>query len=292
MALLAFPRHSKCSRLADRERLTGRDFATMFRMYVSRSWKLRNEMKKIGIVGGVAWPSTVDYYSEICRRSEQWHLGRNPQGVPSTPEMSIESLDLNQAVSYLGTDDDEESWSQFDDYHRAALRRLEASGAEFALMASNSPHHRFSEIVRGIGIPVISIFEVVAKECARIGASEVLILGTALTMRSPTFREEYAKYGVEAAGPHNEATRAMTVGLITELQLGKLEGAAERLGRIAKISFGAQFTNQPAVCLACTELPLAFQEKKLLATFEHDGVLYINTTAVHINAAFDFAVNE
>jgi aspartate racemase len=249
-----------------------------------------NAMKKIGIVGGVAWLSTVDYYSGLCRRAEQWHLARNWQGAPSTPEMSIESLDLNKAVSYLGTDDNEESWSQFDGYHRAALQRLVVSGDEFALMASNYPLHRFSEIVRGIGIPVINIFEVVAKECARIGASEVLILGTSLTMRSPGFREAFAKYGVEASGPQDETARAITVELITELQLGKLDGAAERLGEIAKISFGRQFKAQPVVCLACTELPLAFQATKLLATFEHEGVLYINTTAVHINAAFDFAL--
>jgi aspartate racemase len=48
---------------------------------------------------------------------------------------------------------------------------------------------------------------------------------------------------------------------------------------------------QPVVCLACTELPLAFKERKMLTTFEYDGVSYINTTAVHIVAAFDFAVN-
>jgi aspartate racemase len=251
-----------------------------------------NAMKKIGIVGGVAWRSTVDYYSDICRRAEQWHLARNLQGAPSTPEMSIESLDLNKAVSYLGTDDDEESWLQFDDYHRAALERLEVSSADFALMASNTPHHRFTAIVHGIGIPVISIFEVVAKESARLGASEVLILGTSLTMRSPGFREEFAKYGVEAAGPHDEEARASIIGLIAELQLGKIEGAAERIGKIARTSFRPQFKAQPVVCLACTELPLAFQENKLIATFEHDGVLYINTTAVHINAAFDFAVDE
>ncbi len=249
-------------------------------------------MKKIGIVGGIAWLSTVDYYSELCRRSERWHLSKSLPGVPSTPEMSIESLDLNKAVSYLGTDDDEESWSQFDHYHRAALARLEASGADFALMASNTSHHRFGAIVRGIGIPVISILDAAAKESARIGASEVLILGAAVTMRSSRFREAFAKYGVEAAGPHDEAARAMAVGLITELQLGKPDGAAERLSRIAKSSFSRQFTSWPVVCLACTELPLAFPEKKTLATFEYDGVSYINTTAIHINAAFDFAVNE
>jgi aspartate racemase len=248
-------------------------------------------MKKIGIVGGVAWPSTVDYYSEICRRSERWHLARSPQGVPTTPEMSIESLDINRAVSYLGIDGDEESWSQFDDYHRTALRRLEASGADFALMASNTPHHRFAPIVRGIRIPIISIFDVVAKESARIGAREVLILGTALTMRSPTFREEFAKYGVKAAGPSDAVARSMTIELIAELQLGKQKNAAERLASIAKMSFDGQLAPQPAVCLACTELPLAFREDKLRPIFEHEGILYINTTAVHINAAFDFAVD-
>ena len=46
--------------------------------------------------------------------------------------ISIESLDLNKAFSYIGSDDNEESWRQFDDYHRAALKRLETSGADFA----------------------------------------------------------------------------------------------------------------------------------------------------------------
>ena len=191
-------------------------------------------MKKIGIVGGVAWLSTVDYYTEICRRSERWHVARNLPGVPSTPEMSIESLDHNKAVSYLGIDGDEESWSRFDDYHRTALQRLEASGVDFALMASNTPHDRYASIVRGIGIPVTNIFEAVAKESARMGASEVLILGTATTMRSARFREEFAKYGVVGAGPRDESARATMAELITELQLGRLEGAGDRLGIIVR----------------------------------------------------------
>jgi aspartate racemase len=242
----------------------------------------QSAMKKIGIVGGVGWRSTVDYYAEICRRSEQSHL-------EMTPEMSIESLDLNKAVAYLGVDGDEESWSRFDGYHRVALERLEASGADFALIASNTPHHRFASIVRGIGIPVVDLFDVVAKESARIGARDVLILGTALTMTSPRFREAFANYGVAADGPRDETARAMTAGLITDLQFGKLEGAVERLASISKTSLERQFEAQPVVCLACTELPLAFQGRQMLATFEYDGVMYINSSAVHINAALDLA---
>ncbi len=250
-------------------------------------------MKKIGIVGGVGWQSTTEYYSELCRRSEQFHLARNPGGVPTMPEISIASLDLAKATSYLGSDDDEQSWSQFDDYHRRALKCLETNGADVALMASNTPHHRFEAIVRNIRIPVISILDEVAKESARIGAQQVLLLGTALTMSSPKFRETFSKYGIEASGPLDESLRAMTAELITDLQVGKLERAAQRVVNVARLSLGEnRFGDQPAVCLACTELPLAFARIKQLATFEHDGILFINTTAVHIDAAFNFAVDE
>ncbi len=53
-------------------------------------------MKKIGIVGGVGWQSTTEYYSGLCRRSEEFHLARNPHDVPTMPEISIESLDLGR----------------------------------------------------------------------------------------------------------------------------------------------------------------------------------------------------
>jgi aspartate racemase len=229
-------------------------------------------MKKIGIVGGVAWASTVEYYSEICRRAE-----------PATPEIGIESLDLNKAVSYLGTDGNEDSWRQFDAYHRAALQRLESSGAAFALIASNTPHHRLEAIVHGVTIPVVSIFEAVARESARIGTKQVLILGTALTMSSPVFRNEFAKYGIEAAGPNDESTRSVIIELIKDLQQGKLDGAAERLAGIAK---------GKVTCLACTELPLAFPREKRLPTFESNGILYINSTIAHVNAAVNFALDK
>ena len=142
-------------------------------------------MKKIGIVGGVAWRSTVDYYCGDLSSKRRMA----PRQEPAS--RALDTRDKHRIIRpstrlfpYFGTDDDDESWRQFDEYHRAALKRLEASGADFALIASNSPHHRFAEIVRGVGIPVISILEAVAKESARFGASEVLILGTAQTMKS------------------------------------------------------------------------------------------------------------
>lgn len=253
-------------------------------------------MKKIGIVGGVGWRSTIEYYAEICRRSEEMHVAQGHAGVAPTPEMAIESLDLTKVYAWLGQEEDEGSWARFDDYHRAALRRLEAAGAEVALLASNSPHHRFREIVRGIGIPVVSIVEAAAKEAARvkarIGARHLLILGTALTMQSEKFRNEFAKQGIAAAGPAHEAERAATLDLIAQLQRGHVEGMAERVGSLARTAFTGQFRGSPLVSLACTELPLAFPETRSRASFTVGGVVYINTTAAHVDALMEVAAAD
>lgn len=139
---------------------------------------------------------------------------------------------------------------------------MEVCGTKVAVIASNTPHHRFESIVGGIGIPVLSVLEAAAKQCVQIEASQLLILGTARTMTSLKFRQAFADFGIQAVGPHEEEAWGSVVQLITQLQAGKLQGAAaERLGSIANSAFKAQFTGPPVVCLACTELPLAFDAK-------------------------------
>ena len=239
-------------------------------------------MKKIGIVGGVGWRSTVEYYSEICRRTDAWHAEKKLSGAPSIPEIVIESLDLAKAFALLGKDEKEESWRSFDAYHRGALWRLETAGADVALLASNTPHHRFNEIVRGVGIPVISILDAAVEECRRAGARKVLVLGTALAMRSGKFRAAFATHGIELVPPVSDVARARTVTLIAELQRGRVKGAAVRMGKIVASSW--RFPGEPVVCLACTELPLAFPGFTNQASFKYGGVTYINTTAAHIDA--------
>ena len=111
-------------------------------------------------------------------------------------------------------------------------------------------------------------------------------------MGSPEFRKRFAERGIEAAGPRDDVARALTADLIAELQAGESEGAARRIGRIARTSFNRQFAGRPIVCLACTELPIAFPEWKMLESFEVDGVTYVNSSAVHIGAAFDLAIAQ
>ncbi len=131
--------------------------------------------------------------------------------------------------------------------------------------------------------PIINIVEEVAKETARIGARQVLLLGTAQTMKSRKFRETFRKYGITATAPETETAKSRLADLIRDLQQGEHGDAAVRLSQIAKQSLVHHLESPDSVvCLACTELPLAFPNMKRMSTFEHDNVLYINSSIVKI----------
>jgi aspartate racemase len=242
-------------------------------------------VKKIGMVGGVTWRSTVEYYAGICELSEEHHRSGNLNGEPSIPEIAIESLDMAKAVALLGIDGDEASWEGFDGYHRAALRRLQEGGADFALMASNTSHHRFPSIVSGIEMPVMDLFEIAAREASAIGAEEVVILGTRMTMESNRMRRQFERLGIRAHAPPNPETRNHVLDLIARLQRGAAENTGSELDAIVRESMSDGCNFATAVCLACTELPLAFPEWRRHGTFLRGDLRYLSTTALHVRAA-------
>lgn len=247
-------------------------------------------MKKIGILGGLAWPSTSEYYAGICRLCEQRHHAAKLAGVAAMPEMAIESLDVVKAASLFGRDGDEASWAAFDTYHREGLQRLERSGADFAVIACNTAHHRFAQITRGIGIPVLNILEVAARACAWIGTSRMLVFGTALSMRSSVFRELFEQHGIRTSGPRGDRDRRTILAIIAALQGGRIEGASRRINEIAMRARTNRLP-QPTVYLGCTELALAFPDQRDAGVFESSGIRYVNSAALHIRAAFEYATS-
>ena len=243
-------------------------------------------MKKLGILGGVAWPSTIDYYRAICRMSVARHVHESLPGPPAVPEMSIESLNINKSYGLRGgTITDDVSWAKYDQYFREALQRLEAGGAELAIIASSTPHNRLSAITQGIRIPVLGIFEAVAQECAQLGVKEVLILGTAPTMDAPVFSEALSRFGVRGYAPRLAEERVKLTALVSELYAGHGVDAASRLRSIVDNSC-PKTSPIRTVCLACTELPMAFPAIEQEASLVIDGICYVNSTIVHARAAF------
>ena len=249
-------------------------------------------MKKLGIVGGVAWPSTIDYYKAICRLSLAHHEGKSISGPPPVPEMTIESLNINRSFGLRGGSiADDASWARYDQYFREALKRIEASGADLAIIASNTPHNRYASITSGIKIPVLSIFEAVAKHCVRTKVTEMLILGTAPTMDSLAFPEVLAKFDIKAYAPPAQDEQAKIVALISELYADRDNDAAKRIRSVVDASFPENGMVR-AACLACTELPLAFPSIEGETDIVLENVRYINTTMIHAKAAFSALVEQ
>jgi aspartate racemase len=249
-------------------------------------------MKKIGIVGGVSWLSTAEYYSGICRQADRAHAAANLVGPPSVPEMAIESLNHRRAVLMLGKDPDESSWAEFDAYHADALKRLENSGADFALIASNTAHHRFSSISKGIGIPMLNLFDELAAEAAAKDSDEVLILGTATTMASRPLVEAFQKHGIRASGPADPSGREATIELTKAINSGNVGDFLNPLEAVIAKELSNRRGKMPTVCLACTELPLVFGHSSGTSSFEHGGLTFLDSTWVHINAAYQVAMDQ
>lgn len=246
-------------------------------------------MKKIGILGGIGWPSTVAYYAGLCGLAEARNRAHDRAQMP---EMVVESLDLAKAEMLVGNDSDEGSWLAFDAYHRAALQRLERSGADFAVIACNTAHHRLQQIERGLAMPILGIVDIAADACIERGVRDVLILGTRTVMASAAFREAFRQRGINARAPVEEHHRRMVLASIDALSHGHDDGASGRIRQVIVESGLHEADRSSAVYLGCTELPLAFPAHKNESLFEIDGVRCINSTALHIRAAFEYATMD
>ncbi len=243
-------------------------------------------MKKIGIIGGVGWPSTIEYYRLICEASQLFYKDRDFSGPTPMPQISIESLDMNFTVNNRGSSE-LGSWEEWDAYFNSALKRLVKSGAELILIASVTPHTRLKEISKEINIPIISIFDSVGNYCNENGIKNLLVLGTMPTMNSPAFKEALKPFGVSAIYPKTDEIKEDVVQVIERLYRNQTTGAVSDIEKIVKLCISDNDFNNTAVCLGCTELPLAFEDFTNLSGFEHNTVKYLNSSAVHALSVFE-----
>jgi len=245
-------------------------------------------MKKIGIIGGLGWLSTIDYYRLLCSKANTHfeHLGVNPP-LP-TPPIFIESLNMHETRKFRGREGDDASWVSFENVFREAFERLKIAGAEFGIIASNTPHMRLKAITDGLDFPVVSILNSTAQTVCDIGARRALVLGTTVTMHSPVYADTLHKYGIDVFEklPCDEISSLGTL-IDHDLYQGRIDDSREQ---ILDLCMKYVQNGSDAVCLACTELPLAFPQHVNSACFEERGITFVNTTVAHVDAALAFAL--
>lgn len=248
-------------------------------------WMAR--MKKIGILGGVGWASTVDYYRAIAEGAGR-HFAARGHGAPlPIPAMTIESVTQAKTRALRGVAGDEASWAAFDAVFRDALLTLERTGCDFGIIASNTPHARLHAIRQGVSMPILSIFDATAEATASTGVSNALVLGTTVTMQATNYADRLAAEGITANArlPDPE---------ISEMQAmidSDFYGGASDAARARLLAFCNKHARPgTAILLACTELPLAFPKHLDDPVFEADGHLFINPSAAHVAAALKLAL--
>jgi aspartate racemase len=142
---------------------------------------------------------------------------------------------------------------------------------------------RLKSIIKGLDFSIISILDATAEAVRSLGGKSALILGTAVTMKSTAYAEILCQYGIETF-PRLDEKRIMEFERLIDVDLYEKEipEVREQILNLCR-----EFVNdgkKDIVCLACTELPLAFPEHLDSTHFEVDGIRFVNTTAVHIEA--------
>jgi aspartate racemase len=227
--------------------------------------------KKIGILGGMSPESTIAYYEHITRAySERF-------GDYGYPEIIIYSVSFQPYVDWPR----QERWDLVAQGLGEAARRLEAAGADFIVIATNTMHLVFDEVQATIQVPMLSLLDAVGEAILAGGTKKVGLLGTKYTMEKRFYQDALGRRGITVLVPDGEDRQYLDAVIYDELVAGRVRDESRR-GLIAIISRleerGAQ-----GVILGCTEIPMLVNEADA-------GLRLFDTTAIHAEAALRYAV--
>jgi aspartate racemase len=167
-------------------------------------------MKLLGIVGGIAPESTIDYY----RRLITAHRAEVQDG--SYPSLFITSIDLTRLLTLAG----ERRLEEMTEFLLSAVEQLARAGANVGLLASNTPHLVFDELARRSPIPLVSIVEAVAAEVRTRRLSRVSLFGTRFTVEGAFYPDVLNRHGVTVVRPRANEIAEVHDLYMTELVAG------------------------------------------------------------------------
>jgi aspartate racemase len=231
-------------------------------------------MKTIGMLGGMSWESTVPYYRIVNRV-----VGERLGGLHSA-RILLYSVDFQpiEELQRAGR------WEEAGEILANAAGRLEAAGAEFLVLCTNTMHKVAPQIEQAISVPFLHIADATADEIQRAGLKRIGLLGTRFTMEEEFYRGRLEdRHQLEVIVP-NERDRQMVHRVIyEELCLGTVDAESRRaysqvIRRLA--DEGAE-----GIILGCTEI-------SLLVAAEEAPVPLFDTTEIHARRAAEWALAE
>ncbi len=224
-------------------------------------------MKTIGLLGGMSWESTVPYY-RIVNETIRSELG----GLHSA-KVVLYSVDFHEIerLQHAG------EWDTAGDMLAAAARALEAAGADFVVLCTNTMHKVAATIEASIGIPLLHIADPTARAIRQAKVSTVGLLGTRFTMEQPFYRDRLVeRHGLRVVLPDQEDRDIVHRIIYEELCLGSV--LPESRDAYRRIMEQLRRDGAQAIILGCTEI-------SLLVGPADCAVPLFDTTAIHARAA-------
>lgn len=222
-------------------------------------------MRTLGIIGGIGPESTVEYYRLIIASY------REQKKDGSYPPILINSIDLTKMLDLIA----ENELAQVTEYLLGEVKKLARAGADFGLLAANTPHIVFDEIDRQSPIPLISIVVATCEAVQALGLKKIGLFGTRFTMQERFYPDEFSKAGIALVIPKQDEQTYIHDKYMNELVNGIiLPETRERLLRIVnrmKEQQGIQ-----GLILGGTELPLILKDVEPL------GIPFLDTTQIHV----------
>lgn len=229
-------------------------------------------MKTIGLIGGMSWESTAEYY-RIINETVKEKLG----GFHSARIIMV-SVDFSEVekMQHLG------QWNDAARLLIEAARKIEKAGAEFGLICANTMHKVFDKVQKGIAIPLLHIADVTAQEIQKCGIQKVGLLGTRYTMEQDFYKDRLQKkYRLKVIIP-NERERAVIHRILyNELCLGKIRRISQ--GHFKRIIARLVARGAEGIILGCTEIPLLVDKRDY-------KIPIFDTTELHARAAVEYAL--
>ncbi len=230
-------------------------------------------MKTIGLIGGMSWESTIPYYRIINEET------RNRLGGLHSAKVLMYSVDFDEIERYQANDE----WEKAGEVLGRAVQKLEAAGADFIVICTNTMHKAYSQISSMVQIPVIHIADATADELGRCNVRRVGLLGTKYTMTQDFYKDRLIDRGMEILIPDREEIDAINTIIFDELCVGefKEESRSKCLTVISELKErGAE-----GIILGCTELGMLVDQTDA-------EIPLFDTTVIHAKRAAELALAD
>jgi len=230
-------------------------------------------MKLLGLIGGMSWENTIEYY-RIINEDVKSRLGGW-----SSAKILLYSVNFEEILNL----EEQGNWEKLAKIFIKISKNLESAGCKAIVLCSNTIHKIADEIEKEISIPLIHVVDTTAEAIKQAGIRSVGLLGTRFTMEEGFYEKRLRrKHQLKVFLPEKVERDYINNAIYTELAAGKLLKSTKN--ELLKIINQLKDNGAEGIILGCTELPLLIKENDV-------DIKFFNTLTIHLKYAVHFALN-